>query len=100
MVREVVAVIVAANSPVGQLVRAIDDMTAHLPPPEEPRACPMCSTQCWPCSGFDTAARRVEAAGLRLGELVPLDLHARLWPPLPPSRPTQQTGWPGAEGSL
>lgn len=100
-IREVVAVIVAADSSVGQLMRDIDDLTAHLPAPDEPRACPMCSTHSWPCGGFDTAARRVGAAGLRLDHLVPRDLHARLWPPQPrppqpPAQPAQHMAWPSS----
>lgn len=83
-IREVIAVIVAADSPIGRVVQAIDDVAAHLPPPQEPQACPLCFTQSWPCARFDDAAHRVQAAGLRVGELVPLDLHPRLWPPSPP----------------
>jgi hypothetical protein len=89
-IRESVAVIVAADSPVGRAAQAIDDMSAHLPPPEDPRACPLCSTQSWPCARFDDAAHRVQAAGVRLGELVPPDLHARLWPPPPPTPHTSR----------
>jgi hypothetical protein len=80
-IRAIVAVIVAVDSPVGRVPQAINDLAAHLPPPEKPGACPLCSTHSWPCALFDDAARRVEAAGLRLGDLVPLDLHNRLWPP-------------------
>lgn len=70
---------------------AIDEVTAHLPPPEDPWACPLCSTQSWPCSRFDNAAHQVMNAGLRLGEFVPDDLHPRLWPtPKPPSRSPAQ----------
>lgn len=86
-IREVVAVIVAADSPFGQVAQAIDDLAAHLPPPQEPQECPLCFTQPWPCARFHDAAHRVHAAGLRLGELVPLDLHPRLWPPATPSTP-------------
>lgn len=80
-IREIVAVIVPADSPVGRAAQAIDDMSAHLPPPDDPRACPLCSTQSWPCARFENAAHHVQAAGVRLGELVPPDLHTRLWPP-------------------
>lgn len=72
--------IVAADSPLGRAGRAVDDLAAHLPSPDQPRACPLCSAQSWPCAGFDDAAHRALAAGLRLGDLVPLDLHDRLWP--------------------
>jgi hypothetical protein len=86
--RQIVAVIVAADSPVGRIAQAIDDMTAHLPSAEKPQACPLCSTHSWPCTRFHNAADRVHAAGLRLGELVPLDLHTRLWPQPQQPRPT------------
>lgn len=72
--------IVAADSPLGRVGRAVDDLAAHLPSPDEPRACPLCSAQSWPCAGFDDAAHRALVAGLRLSDLVPLDLHERLWP--------------------
>lgn len=77
-IREVVAVIVAADSRLGGAVRAIDDLAGHLPPPEEQRTCPLCSVQSWPCARFDDAAHRVQAAGLRLDDFVPPDLHERL----------------------
>jgi hypothetical protein len=80
-VRPIVAVVVAADSPAGRVAEAIDEVTAHLPVPDEPRACPLCSVQSWPCARFHDAAHRVMAVGLRLGEFVPEDLHPRLWPP-------------------
>ena len=94
-VREVLAVIVAADSPLGRVSQAVDDLAAHLPPPDQPRACPLCSAQSWPCAGFDDAAHRALVAGLRLSDLVPLDLHERLWPrkrPQAPSTSPQDTG--------
>ncbi len=96
-IREIVAVIVAADSPAGRVAQAIDDMTAHLPTPDEPQACPLCSSQSWPCARFDDAAHHVQAAGMRLGELVPLDLHNRLWPPTPPSSPRSSDLAPGMQ---
>jgi len=100
-VREVLAVIVAADSPLGRVSQAVDDLAAHLPSPNEPRACPLCSAQSWPCAGFDDAAHRALAAGLRLSDLVPLDLHERLWPPkrprTPPSSAQNPGGWSGQE---
>ncbi|WP_158894051.1 hypothetical protein [Amycolatopsis anabasis] len=94
-IRESVAVIVAADSPAGKAARAIDDVAAHLPPPEQPYTCPLCSSQPWPCTEFHDAAHRVQAAGVRLGALVPLDLHHRLWPrtavPQHPGSPVQQS---------
>jgi hypothetical protein len=85
--REIVAVVVAADSPAGRVATAIDDITAHLPPPDVPWECPLCSAHSWPCSRFDAAARRVMATGVRLADLVPLDLHPRLWPRTPPPQP-------------
>ena len=100
-VREVLAVIVAADSPLGRMSQAVDDLAAHLPPSDQPRACPLCSAQSWPCAGFDDAARRALAAGLRLIDLVPLDLHERLWPPkrarTPPSSTQNPDRWFGQE---
>jgi hypothetical protein len=94
-IREIIAVVVAADSPAGRIAQAIDDMTAHLPTPEEPRACPLCSARSWPCARFHEAAHRVQAAGVRVGELVPLDLHARLWPSAPtqPASPQHSDTW-------
>lgn len=96
-VREVRAVIVAADSPLGRVSQAVDDLAAHLPSPEQPRVCPLCSDRSWPCGRFDDAAHRVLAAGLRLGDLVPLDLHERLWPPrrtqAPPPTPQDLGSW-------
>src|SRR6202035_4660305 len=56
-------------------------MTAHLPAPDTPWACPLCSVESWPCSRFDSAAHELMRAGLRLVDWVPYDLHPRLWPP-------------------
>lgn len=94
-VREDLAVIVAVDSPLGRVSQAVNDLAAHLPPPDQPWACPLCSAQSWPCAGFDDAAHRVMTAGLRLRDLVPFDLHERLWPPRRgPSPPasTQNSG--------
>jgi len=89
-IRGVIAVIVAADSPFGRLADTIDDLSSHLPSLQEPQACPLCFTQPWPCTRFHDAAQRVHAGGLRLDELVPLDLHPRLWPQLPASPKSAQ----------
>lgn len=93
-IREVVAVVVAADSPTGQVATAINELTAHLPPPDEPWACPLCSTEAWPCSRFQTAAHQVMTARLRLPDWIPKDVHSRLWPqprsPAPPPAPRPQ----------
>lgn len=96
-VREVLAVIVAADSPVGRASQVVNDLAAHLPVPDQPRACPLCSAQSWPCAGFDDAAHRAKVAGLRLIDLVPFDLRERLWPqrrpPTPPKSPQDAGSW-------
>lgn len=71
--------VVALDSPVGRVVDAIEQLTVHLPTPARPSACPLCSWQNWPCAGFDAAARHLQAAGVPIGYLVPLDLHSTLW---------------------
>jgi hypothetical protein len=95
-VREIVAVVIAVDSPTGRLAEAINDLTAHLPSPTDPTQCPMCSARFWPCGGFDAAAYRVQAAGLRVADLVPLDLHPRLWPPT--RHEPSQSGDPRGKG--
>jgi hypothetical protein len=75
-----VAVVVACDSPIGRMAEAVDQAARHLPPPDRPYFCPCCSTEAWPCDGFDDAARSLLAAGLRLAEFVPHELHQRLWP--------------------
>ena len=96
-VREDLAVIVAADCPLGRASEAVNDLAAHLPPPDRPWACALCSAQSWPCARFDDAVRRVMTAGLRLQDLVPLDLHERLWPrkkPQPsPTSPPDTGSW-------
>jgi hypothetical protein len=80
--REIVAVVVAADSPLGRAGATVDELTSHLPPPGEHQPCPLCPRQAWPCAGFDLVATRLQSAyQLGLGMVVPLDLHPRLWPP-------------------
>jgi hypothetical protein len=78
------------------LGRAVDAVTAHLPPPDSHARCAVCRNQPWPCEPFDTAARDLTALDLPVGYLVPLDLHPVLWPPAPtiPDQPTMDM--PGA----
>lgn len=78
--REVAAVVVAIDSPVGRVIEAVDQLTTHLPGPDEPTVCALCTAQTWPCTGFDAAARRLQTTGMAIGYLVPLDLHSTLWP--------------------
>ncbi|WP_158894287.1 hypothetical protein [Amycolatopsis anabasis] len=91
--------VVAADSPLGRVAPMLDELTAHLPPPNQPWACSLCSTESWPCSRFDQAAHHLRRAGLRLSDLIPLDLHPRLWPP-PGPRPPQQPAPPPARPDL
>jgi hypothetical protein len=72
-VRAIVTVVVAVDSPAGRAAEVINDMTAHLPPPDEPHACPMYLTQSWSCPG-DAAAYRVITVSERLYcPLTPVD---------------------------
>lgn len=87
--RGVVAIVVAADSPTGRVATAIDDLTAHLPTAGGQSSCLVCSARSWPCPSFHDAAHRVIAAGVRLADLVPVDLHSRLWPPTA----SQQSRW-------
>jgi hypothetical protein len=60
-----VAVVVAVDSPTDRAAEMFTDVPAHLPPPDEPHACPMYSTQSWSCPG-DAAAHRVMTVSGRL----------------------------------
>src|SRR4051794_33281230 len=100
--RDGVAVMVAADSPAGRVAEILDQLARHLPAPRAV-SCSCCSTEGWPCSGFDDAAHRLQAAGLRLSEFVPLDLRSRVWPPpkevqgAPPRLDRRLPVWPGKE---
>lgn len=61
-IRPMAALIFAADSPAGRVSEAINDLTRHLADPG------------------------VHAAQLRLGDVVPPELHSRLWPPVLPER--------------
>jgi hypothetical protein len=78
--REVIAVVVALDSPLGRVVDAIEQLTAHLPTAEQPATCSLCSRRPWPCTAFDAAARHLQTTGVPIGYLLPLDLHPQLWP--------------------
>jgi hypothetical protein len=78
--REVTALVVATDSPIGGVVDAIEQLTTHLPATEQPGMCPLCPRQAWPCTRFDDAARHLQANGVPIGYLIPLDLHPELWP--------------------
>lgn len=92
-IRMVVAVVVAKESPLGRAAEAANDLNRHLPTPAEPATCPTCAGRYWPCPDFDDAANRLMDGRLRLADLVPADLHPRLWPqsaaPRAPQWPTE-----------
>jgi hypothetical protein len=89
--RRVEGLVVAADSPAGRAAEAINDLTRHLPDPGAPAVCPTCAGRFWPCSSFDDAAHRVHTARLRVGDVVPLDLHPRLWPRTPTDKSDEET---------
>lgn len=80
VLREFVAVVVASDSVIGHLAGAVDQAARHLPSPGQQRVCPCCSSEAWPCGQFREAGEKLVAAGLRLEQIVPSDLHQRLWP--------------------
>lgn len=103
MFQEVTVAVLAADSPAGHVALAIGELTTHLPSPEAPWECPLCSTGSWPCDRFDAAAHELIEAGLRLPDWVPYDLHPRLWPAnqaeppapqtIPPNQTAQSSTW-------
>lgn len=84
--RQMVGVVVAVDSPAGQLVGALDDLAAHLPPTGRQWGCPLCPAESWPCSRFHSAAQRIIEVGLRLDAFVPPDLYQVLFRQTEPSR--------------
>lgn len=73
---------VAADSPLGLVGAAVDDITRHLPDPGVPDKCLTCGADAyWPCRFFDDAGHVVRTAKLPVRALVPADLHSRLPPP-------------------
>lgn len=93
-IRPVAGVMVAADSPAGRAAEAINDLTRHLPELATPAACPTCAGRFWPCAYFHDAARRVHTARLRVGDIVPLELHPRLWPPRANPASPETRAWP------
>ncbi|WP_026421709.1 hypothetical protein [Actinokineospora inagensis] len=78
--RDILAIIVAQDSALGQVDLAVNVLSAHLPVVGRPAVCPLCLARRWPCRGFLDAAARIHAVGIGLHELVPVDLHPILWP--------------------
>jgi hypothetical protein len=93
-IRLVAGLMVAADSPAGRAAEAINDLTRHLPDPGVPCACPTSAGRFWPCPYFHDAARRVHIARLRVGDVVPLELHLRLWPPAADPASPGARAWP------
>lgn len=93
-IRPMAGVMVAADSPAGRAAEAINDLTRHLPEPGAPAVCSTCPGRFWPCDYFHDAAYRVHTARLRVGDVVPLELHPRLWPPAAPSASQDPRAWP------
>ncbi|MEV7043926.1 hypothetical protein [Amycolatopsis sp. NPDC051061] len=92
---------VAADSPAGRAAEAINDLTRHLPQPGAPAVCPTCAARFWPCTYFYDAAHRMHNARLRVGDVVPLELHPRLWPPPAASAtPRDSRAWPPEAGTF
>ncbi|GAB3902233.1 hypothetical protein ACFQ1S_05640 [Kibdelosporangium lantanae] len=88
--RDITAMVVAAESPIGRVIEAIELLTSHLPPVDQPAVCSLCSPQSWPCPAFDAAAEQIQAGAMPIGYLVPLDLHPRLWPASPDTPPPHE----------
>ncbi|RLK58577.1 hypothetical protein [Actinokineospora cianjurensis] len=78
--RDIVATVAAADSPLGQVARAVDVLSSHLPTSRQPRACPFCLAAGWPCRPFLDAAEHITDHGVHVASLVPRDLHQVLWP--------------------
>ncbi|GAA3040636.1 hypothetical protein [Actinokineospora globicatena] len=84
--RDIVATVIAADSPLGQVARAVDIATSHLPAVHQPRACPFCVAAGWPCRPFLDAAQHITDHGVDVAGLVPRDLQQVLWPDKPAIR--------------
>lgn len=74
--RDIVAVVVATQSPIGRASELIAQCTTHLPVTTQ-SACAWCLRP-WPCPPFIAAARAAQAAGVRAGCFTPTELHGRL----------------------
>lgn len=98
-VREIVAVVVAADSPIGREEPTIDELAAHLPAVDG-GDCPLCGENRWPCPAFRTAADTLHEAGVPVLSLVPESLRAGLHPPAPqPPMPRPELHTPARTGS-
>lgn len=93
-IRSWVGLVVAADSPAGLAHQAINELTRHLPDPDAPDTCPTCGGGYWPCPYFDDAVFHLQAAHVRIGDVLPPDVHARRRLPAAPSTPQDQPAWP------
>lgn len=92
-VREIVAIVVAADSPLGQEEPTIDELSAHLPAVDGGGECPLCVGQRWPCAPFRDAASALHETGIPVPSLMPEALQTRLRPPTPqPPPPVPRAG--------
>ncbi|GAA2975556.1 hypothetical protein [Actinokineospora diospyrosa] len=78
--RDIVATVVVVDCPLGQVARAVDDLSSHLPAEQEPGVCPFCVNAQWPCGRFLAAAQHIAGCGVDVSSLVPVALHPVLWP--------------------
>ncbi|ATY17050.1 hypothetical protein CU254_41435 (plasmid) [Amycolatopsis sp. AA4] len=94
-IRQVRCLVVAADSPVGGVSEAVNDLTLHLPEPGTQNICSTCGTLVfWPCRFFAEAAYavRLDLPSVPLAAFVPPDLLSRLPPPRSPNEPA----WPSS----
>lgn len=91
-VREIVAVVVATDSPLGREEPTIGQFSAHLPAADA-EDCPLCGEIRWPCPTFRKIADTLHEAGVPVLSLVPESLQARLRQPNPkPPPPVPHSG--------
>ncbi|GAA3010421.1 hypothetical protein LV75_006723 [Actinokineospora diospyrosa] len=83
--RDILAVVVAVDSPLGRVARAVDVLSSHVPAVAQPLVCSFCVGSGWPCRSFLDAAQHVNDRGVDVGMVVPVDLHPVLWPQKKPA---------------
>lgn len=82
--RDVVAVVVAVDSALGQEEPTLSALSGHLPAVDG-GDCPLCGP--WPCAAFQRAATVLHETGIPVSSLVPQALQARLRSPTPQQPP-------------
>lgn len=95
--RDIVAVVVAVDSALGQEEPTIGQLSDHLPPVDG-GDCPLCGP--WPCAAFQKAAKALHETGIPVSSLVPQALQARLRSPTPPPVPRAGMNTDPWKGSL